>query len=331
MKKKITVAWLLCCAVYGVFAADDSMLTGLDAYSRGEWAASAAAFEQVLETQPESRTEALYWLVMAETSAENYPYALNYADAFLTAASDDERAAEVRYQKGRILYLSGRYKDSSEVMYQFIKDYPEHPKVPSAYYWIGENLYAEGLYTAARKVFATLVVDYPNSGKVSEARYKIVLIDQQAVRSELAQIVNEAQATSTERPPQESKQESAVEKAAVEAAEPEIRSEALPQSEEQQRRDEEIAGRLKALEEKIDSLAESLSKMAAEQESLRAQEQQEALERQQREETEKKRAEQELQEKQKQAAEARQKELEGLKQQSRTLEQLYKQRTKGAQ
>ena len=299
MKKKIMIVWLLCCAIYAFFAADDAMLTGLDAYSRGDWTAAAAAFEQAAETQPENRTEALYWLVMAETSAERYVRALSYADSFLAAAPGDERAAEVRYQKGRILHLSGSYTNSSEVMYQFIKDYPDHPKVPSAYYWIGENLYAEGLYADARKVFAALVVDYPSSGKVSEARYKIVLIDQQAVRSELAQIVSEAQG-----------KEEALPDAQSSAAANTADTGAAARSEEAQRRDEEIADRLKTLEEKIDALAESLSKMSAEQESLRVQEQQE---------------------RRKHAAEARQKELEELRQQSRTLEQLYKQRTKGVE
>lgn len=318
MKKKVMVVWLLCCAIYAVVA-DDTMMTGLDAYSRGDWDAAIAAFEQAAETQPENRTEILYWLVMAETSAQQYPRALSYADAFLAVASGDERAAEVRYQKGRILHLSGSYQDSSEVMYQFINDYPYHPKVPSAYYWIGENLYAEGSYTDARKVFAALVLDYPISGKVNEARYKIMLIDQQAIRGELTHIVREVQEQKEALP---DTQNSAAGTTDAEAA---------AALEETQRQDEEIADRLKTLEEKIDALAESLSKIVAEQESLREQEQQAELERQQREQEEKDRIAQEQQEKQKQEAEARLKELEELRQQSRALEQLYKQRTKGGQ
>lgn len=325
MKKKITVVWLLCCTIYLLFAAGDDMLTGLDAYSRGDWTASAAAFERALESQPESRTETLYWLVMAETSAENYPRALSYAESFLAAAPDDERAAEVRYQKGRILHLSNRYEESSAVMYQFIKDYPDHPKVPSAYYWIGENLYKQGVYADARKVFASLVVDYPGSGKVSEARYKIVLIDQLAVRSELAQIVSEARAASDQQSAETPEQES---------IEPEVAAETADTTaglEEQQLRDVEIAERLKVLEEKIDALAESLTKMSTNQAGERVEQQQQALEQQQREQAEQERAAKEQEEMRKRETEARQKALEELRQQTRTLEQLYKQRTKGAQ
>ena len=85
-----------------------------------------------------------------------------------------------------------------DVLYRFIEKYPDHPKIPSAYYWIGENLYAAGNHTEARKIFSKVIVDYPQSGKVNEARYKIVLIDQQSVREELLQMANEAHSASAQ-------------------------------------------------------------------------------------------------------------------------------------
>ena len=189
----------MCFGICNLFADSDDLLTGLDAYSRGDWTTATASFERVLTTaDPNNRTEALYWLVMSETSAQNYQRALNYADTFLESASADERAAEVNYQKGRLLYLSGSYEASLDVLYRFIEKYPDHPKIPSAYYWIGENLYAAGNHTEARKIFSKVIVDYPQSGKVNEARYKIVLIDQQSVREELLQMANEAHSASAQ-------------------------------------------------------------------------------------------------------------------------------------
>lgn len=199
MKKKLILAYLVCFGICNLFADSDDLLTGLDAYSRGDWTTATASFERVLTTaDPNNRTEALYWLVMSETSAQNYQRALNYADTFLESASADERAAEVNYQKGRLLYLSGSYEASLDVLYRFIEKYPDHPKIPSAYYWIGENLYAAGNHTEARKIFSKVIVDYPQSGKVNEARYKIVLIDQQSVREELLQMANEAHSASAQ-------------------------------------------------------------------------------------------------------------------------------------
>ncbi|UTC43522.1 tetratricopeptide repeat protein [Treponema sp. OMZ 857] len=199
MKKKLVLVYLVCFGMCSLFAGNDDLLAGLDAYSRGDWTAAVESLERVITTaEPNDRTEALYWLVMSETSAQNYERALEYADAFLEAAPEDERAAEVSYQKGRLLHLSGCYDASSENFYEFIEKYPDHPKIPSAHYWIGENFYAAGNHAEARKIFNDVVVNYPQSGKVNEARYKIVLIDQQAVREELLRMASETHSASAE-------------------------------------------------------------------------------------------------------------------------------------
>ena len=191
MKKTFVLAYLVVFGICSLFADNNDLLTGLNAYSSGDWSTATKLFEQVLTTGEQGdRTEARYWLVMAEGSAQNYQRALTYADAFLEAAPEDMRAAEVYYQKGRILHLSGDYETSSKIFYQFIAEYPEHPKIPSAYYWIGENFYSVGKFVEARKIFSEVVVNYPQSGKVSEARYKIVLIDQQSVRDELSRMAS---------------------------------------------------------------------------------------------------------------------------------------------
>ena len=193
MKKTFVLAYLVCFGICSLFADNEDLLAGLNAYTRGDWGAATESLEQALTTAEQSeRTEAFYWLVMSEGSAHNYERAVAYADAFLEAAPEDERAAEVCYQKGRMLHLSGEYLTSSKTFYQFIATYPTHPKIPSAYYWIGENFYSVGNFDEARKIFSQVVVQYPQSGKVSEARYKIVLIDQRSVRDELSRMASAA-------------------------------------------------------------------------------------------------------------------------------------------
>lgn len=295
MKKNLFAVCFICCTFYGLFAAND-LLTGLDAYSRGDWTASAAALERALVTLPDERTETLYWLVMAESSAQNYQRAVDYADAFLEQAREDSRAAEVIYQKGRVLHEAGNSEQSSAVLYRFIADYPDHPKVPSAYYWIGENLYAAGSYPEARKVFSKILIDYPNSGKAEGARYKIVLIDQQAVRDELSQIASQTEALASQNPQPE--------------------TEATPlASDDERNSNEDLTYRLTVLEERLDALSAALDRMSAEQENRHIQEQQE-LEAKQQQEAEQQKRRQELQE---------------LQERTRTLEKMYEQRMKGAQ
>ena len=300
MKKKLVFVCFVYLSICRLFAGNNDLFAGLDAYSRSDWSAAVQSFERALTTaDPDSRIEVLYWLVMAETSAQNYQRALNYADAFLGNASTDERASEVSYQKGRLLHSSGDYEKSSYTLYQFIKDYPEHPKVPSAYYWIGENLYALGDYVSARKIFNDVVINYPQSGKVNEARYKIVLIDQQSVREELLRMASEANTSAG------------------------ISEKISESGEATQKRNEEIVGRLVALEKKLDELSAMLAQIAEEQKNQQLREQQ-----REQQETEQKQKEQE--EAERQQVEKRRQELTELKDRTRTLEKLYEQRMKGA-
>ena len=330
MKKKLLMAYLVCFGICSLFGDSDDLLTGLDAYSRGDWTTATKSFKRTFTTaEPDDHTEALYWLVMSETSAQNYERALEYADAFLEAAPEDERAAEVSYQKGRLLHLSGSYEASSDTFYRFIEKYPEHPKVPSAYYWIGENFYAAGNYAEARKIFNDVVVNYPQSGKVNEARYKIVLIDQQSVREELLRMASEVNASAVS------------EQAASDAVEPvsepkPVESEATVADDtslddtsliEERKRDEYFADRLTTLEKKLDEISATLARIAEEQENQRMREQQQAFEQQQKAEQ----LQKEQEEAERKRLEQRRQELADLKERTQTLEKLYEQRMKGAQ
>lgn len=321
MKKKLVFAYLVCFGICSIFAESADLLSGLDAYSRGDWTVAEGSFERVLITaEPNDRTEALYWLVMSEASAQNYERALKYADAFLEAAPEDERAAEVSYQKGRLLHLSGEYEASSDILYRFIEKYPDHPKIPSAYYWIGENLYATGNHTEARQIFSKVVVNYPQSGKVNEARYKIVLIDQQSVREELLQMANETQPASaqTEKALESAEPKSDDTDAPIASDSTGSSTEAAPVGETAPLADEKqteyFADRLRALEKKINEISATLSLISEEQENLRIREQQQ---------------QKEQEEAERQKLERRRLELAELKARTQTLEKLYEQHIKG--
>lgn len=322
MKKNLLTICFVCLSICSIFADNNDLVAGLDAYSRNDWTTATESFEKALTAaKPQDRIEALYWLVMSETSAQNYRYALNYADAFLENAPEDERAAEVSYQKGRVLHLSGNYEKSSDILYRFIENYPEHPKVPSAYYWIGENFYAAENYTEARKIFNEVVVNYPQSGKVNEARYKIVMIDQQSVRDELSRVASKVNAASAStdsqsaKPVPEPKTDESETAAALESsAETTNIADDSALSEEEKQRNEEIVGRLTALEEKFDELTAMLAQIAEEQENQHIREQQQK----------------EQEEAERLHLEERRRELAELKQRTKTLEKLYEQRMKGA-
>ncbi|MEL3906788.1 MAG: tetratricopeptide repeat protein [Treponema sp.] len=326
MKKKSVIVCLTLGIFIQVLSAHTDLLRGLDSYSRSDWKQAIIFFESALQTMPAERTDVLYWLTMAHASAQNYQNALEYAELFLKDYASDQRAAEVEYQQGRILHLSGSYERSSEVLYRFIHTRPGHPKIPSAYYWIGENVYALGLYAQAREMFVTIVVEYPESGKVNEARQKIVMIDQQAVQDEpaedtisdetAAQQAEDSVVHSTEPDPA-----AAGEPQIAESVHDDSRIQAVEaQLEDERKKNEELAARITALEAKIDELSVKLSQAASEKEAQVI-----------REQLEKEREAQQRELLKQQEAAKRNKELRDLQQRARTLERMYEQRMRGGQ
>ncbi len=192
MKKHLIFLFSFFFFVTFLLSSQDYVLSGLNAYSRSDWDAAIESFEHAVAAQPSEKKTALYWLIMAHTSARNYHIALDYADLFLETYPYDAGAAEVLYQKGRVAHLYRKYERSTKVLRMFIQKYPDHPKVPSAYYWIAENDFDRRLFPDAREVFQYVVTNYPSSGKINAAQYKIYLIDkitaEQAALKELAEM-----------------------------------------------------------------------------------------------------------------------------------------------
>ncbi len=51
----------------------------------------------------------------------------------------------------------------------FIKNYPESPLTPNAYYWLGEAEYVNQSYAAAESAFRSVLEKFPNSSKAPPA------------------------------------------------------------------------------------------------------------------------------------------------------------------
>ena len=189
MKKNLILFFLL--FTVNVFTQNytDYMSSGLDAYARSDWSSAVFSFQKAMEVSKNSLDEPLYWLIMANASARNYPVALSDSEIFLKKFPKSSKTAEVIYQQGRIYCLSAKHEQSINILYGFLRKYPNHRQTASAYYWIGENLYMAGRLKDARTIFSRVIIDYPSSAKVEPARYKIALIDQASTQDELLQLL----------------------------------------------------------------------------------------------------------------------------------------------
>lgn len=185
--KKTILPFLLFFAGFCAFA-QDPLLAGLDAYAKSDWSTAILSFRKAT-TLPESGAEPWYWLIMAELSAEDYATALQDIDRFAVSFPSESRIPDTQYQKGRVLYILGRYEDSIRALYAYITAFSGHSMVPSGYYWIGECLFSVGRFAESRSIFSALVEKYPESVKREAAVYRISLIDETAKQDELLKLL----------------------------------------------------------------------------------------------------------------------------------------------
>lgn len=167
----------------------DYMSSGLDAYARSDWSSAIFSFQKAVEISGNSSDEGLYWMIMTNASSKNYKQALAEISVFLHKFPNSTKTAEVIYQQGRVLCLCAEHEKSINVLYGFLRRYPGHRQIPSAYYWIGENLYLSGRLKDARTIFSRVIIDYPASAKVEASRYKIALIDRSSTQDELLKLL----------------------------------------------------------------------------------------------------------------------------------------------
>lgn len=176
--KLFSAVVILCAGMVLCHAQEKSPLTeGLDAYARADWPAAVSFFSEAVKNNPDS-AEPWYWLMMTEISSGETEKAIADIDRFILSFSEDKRAADVLYQKGRLLFLTKSYDEAIQTLHSFINSYPEHKMIPSAYFWIGETLYACGRYEEAKNVYVYLTDTWPQSVKREASIYRIALIDQ---------------------------------------------------------------------------------------------------------------------------------------------------------
>lgn len=184
--KKTGVVLLLIAAV--ALYAQDPLTAGLDAYAKSDWSTATLSFRRAVSL-PGAGSESWYWLVMSELAMADYQAALADMERFTASYPEDARIPDIMYQKGRTLYLLGRYEQSIQTLYDFSSQWPEHELVPSAYYWIGEDLYAVGRFDEAKSVFSLVIATWPQGIKREAATYRIGLIKQNVKEDELLKLL----------------------------------------------------------------------------------------------------------------------------------------------
>ena len=191
----LILATLLCAAAA---VADDlpasipaALSRGVELYGQGKWHEAVLELKRAASTltAPADSAEALYWISLAQIGAGEYGAAARDLDALIAIDPSGKRANEASYQKGRALFHLGRYDDAIVTFKTYSDFASDEQRKSAAAYWVGECLYALGRLDDARSVFALVVERYPASLKYEASSYRIALIDQKAIETELLKLL----------------------------------------------------------------------------------------------------------------------------------------------
>ena len=89
------------------------------------------------------------------------------------AGGADPAAAQASYDVAFKAIRAGDYAQASREFRSFIKQYPNHPLTPNAWYWLGESYYVTTNYPVALESFQQLLSQFPQSEKAPDALLKV--------------------------------------------------------------------------------------------------------------------------------------------------------------
>ncbi len=168
-----------------------ALVRGVELYGEGKWHDAVLELKRAAAalTSKDETSEAAYWIALAEIGAGEYEAAARDLDALITADPMGKRTNEAAYQKGRAFFHLGRYDDAIVTFKTYSDLAVDDQRKSAAAFWIGECLYALGRLDDARSVFSLIVERYPTSLKYEAAYYRVALIDQKAIETELLKLL----------------------------------------------------------------------------------------------------------------------------------------------
>jgi TolA-binding protein len=173
---------------------------GVDLYGQGKWEEAARTLRPLTgrDSAAALRNEALFWLGLSELAMGDYEGALRDMEDLEKSDPGNRRISELGYHKGRVLFFLGNYDEAIILLKTYADSIPGTPetlspqdsaKKSAALYWVGECLYSMGLLDRAGEIFLLITESYPQSAKYEAASYRLALINQKKVETELLSLL----------------------------------------------------------------------------------------------------------------------------------------------
>jgi len=166
--------------------------SGMQLYELTRWHEAAAEFRRAQETaeNTDDWSSALYWVILSELAYTDYGSALRDMEELERIAYNSTYARDMVYHRARVYYNQGFFEDALFLFNRYNTSVADVDRVSSdrraaSFFWMGECLYSMGQYDEAEKFYAWVISRYPGSPKNEAASYRIDLIVQKKIETEL--------------------------------------------------------------------------------------------------------------------------------------------------
>jgi len=165
---------------------------GTQLYKLARFQESAIEFRRAQEiaANANEKSAALYWVILSQLAYSDYGSAIRDMETLDKTAPNSPYAKDMVYHRARVYYNQGYFEDALYLFNRYNQSTVERDKESAnrkaaAFFWMGECLFSLGQHDEAEKFYAWVVARYPESPKVEASAYRIDLIKQKKIESEL--------------------------------------------------------------------------------------------------------------------------------------------------
>ena len=165
---------------------------GTQLYKLSRFQEAAMEFRRAQEIAPTAndKSAALYWVILSQLAYSDFGSAIKDMEDLAKTAPNSPYTRDMLYHRGRVYYNQGYFEEALFYLNRYNQsttdaDRQSADRRAASFFWMGECLYAMGQYEEAEKFYAWVIAKYTDSPKVEAAAYRIDLIKQKKIESEL--------------------------------------------------------------------------------------------------------------------------------------------------
>jgi len=165
---------------------------GTQLYRLARYQEAAIEFRRAQEIAPSvnEKTAALYWVILSQLAYSDFGSAVRDMEELTKTAPNSPYTRDMLYHRGRVYYNQGFFEEALFYLNRYNQsttdvDRQSADRRAASFFWMGECLFAMGQYEEAEKFYAWVIARYTDSPKVEAAAYRVDLIKQKKIESEL--------------------------------------------------------------------------------------------------------------------------------------------------